>query len=171
MLRAAGSSVIRLPFSTSCRTVLCTSTMGASPVMVIVSWTPPRRMSTFTVAVKLPGEFNPLSIRRRESLQREADPISAGRKIGDPILTGAIGDAVAHLLDQRTARRVDRDPGKNSTRSVPDRAGDGCLREYGNRGGRHEHSQADHQCLPYAFHHTDLQSAASLGFTLSGIST
>ena len=54
MLRAAGSSVIRLPFSTSCRTVLCTSTMGDTPVMVTVSSMPPTRISTFTVAVKAP---------------------------------------------------------------------------------------------------------------------
>ena len=47
-------SMITEFFSTSCRTVLCTSTIGELPVMVIVSSTPPTRNSTFTVAVNVP---------------------------------------------------------------------------------------------------------------------
>ena len=39
---------------TRCCFVLCTSTIGVSPVTVIVSSTAPTRRSAFTVATKLP---------------------------------------------------------------------------------------------------------------------
>ena len=59
---------------TSCRVALCTSTTGDSPVTVIVSSSPPTRMSTGIVSVWLPVSsmpsrftvLNPGSVNVRE---------------------------------------------------------------------------------------------------------
>jgi hypothetical protein len=44
---------------TRCRVALCTSTIGVSPLTVIVSWTSPTRSSASMVAVKVPVNWIP----------------------------------------------------------------------------------------------------------------
>ncbi len=53
-LFAAGVRATRLPSSTCCRAAFCTSTIGVSPVTVIVSSSVPTFMSAFTSTVPEP---------------------------------------------------------------------------------------------------------------------
>ena len=57
--RDDGISATVWPLITCWLRVLATSTVGASPVTVIVSATPPTFMSAFTVAMKLPVNSMP----------------------------------------------------------------------------------------------------------------
>src|SRR6185503_12450946 len=57
--RPDGSALMMSASSTCCRAVFCTSTIGDSPVTVIVSSTAPTRMSAFTSAVNDPVSSTP----------------------------------------------------------------------------------------------------------------
>ena len=46
--------------------------------------------------------------------QRERDGVGAGPQIDDAVLAGAVGDGRSDLLDQRVARRFDRDAWQNT---------------------------------------------------------
>ena len=57
--RAEGMLVMMALSITCCRRALCTSTIGLTPLTVIVSWTPPTRICVFTVAVSEPDSSMP----------------------------------------------------------------------------------------------------------------
>jgi len=65
-----------------------------------------------------------------------------GRQILDAVAASAVRHRVAHLLDERRARRFDGDPGEHGSRRVSDHAGNRPLRE---RGRRAEHDAGDDQ--------------------------
>ena len=59
VVRPVGSASITSLLSTRCCCTPCTSTTGVAPVTVIVSSTPPTRMSALTVAVTAPASSMP----------------------------------------------------------------------------------------------------------------
>jgi len=61
---------------TRCLAALCTSTIGVSPVTVIVSWTEPTRRSASIVAVKVPVSATPsrFTVLNRSARKRQRTP-------------------------------------------------------------------------------------------------
>jgi len=68
--------------------VFWTSTVGASPVTVRVSRGEPTRSGAFTVAVKLPVNSIPITLRVFEARERERHRVASGRQIDDLKLSG-----------------------------------------------------------------------------------
>ena len=86
-------------------------------------------MSAFTVATKSVGSSSPLALERVEPGKRERHGVGAGPQIDDAVLSAAIADRRAHLLDQRVAGRFDGHARQHGARRVLDDAGDGGLGE------------------------------------------
>ena len=129
--------------STICRRTLCTSTIGDSPVTVIVSVSAPTRRSALMVAVNDPSRatpsrltvVNPGSVNVTRVRRRPAD-----RRCG----TGRCRrwSARPHLFDQRRAGRLYGDAGQHGAGRIPNGSGDGRLGE-GDRGGNCEEQRND----------------------------
>ena len=103
--------------------MLCTSTIGESPVTVIVSSIEPTLRSASTVAVNVPGSSTPSRRTDWNPVKREVDRVGAGPQIDDTIAAGLVGDRRADLFDQCRARRFDRHSWKHGARRVLDDAG------------------------------------------------
>jgi hypothetical protein len=58
------------------------------------------------------GQLNPFAPGGRKSGEREGDGVGARTQIDDPVLSAAIGDHHAHLLDEGRARRFYGDAGQ-----------------------------------------------------------
>ena len=68
-----------------CTFALCTSTIGVSPVTVIVSSRAPTFRSPFTVATNVPGQLDAFALDGAEARQRERHRVgarAAGRRCG-----------------------------------------------------------------------------------------
>ena len=72
------------------RLVLWTSTTGVSPVTVIVSCTPPTRMSASTVDDRRAADDQALALHRGEARQREGDGVVTGLQILDAVAARAV---------------------------------------------------------------------------------
>ena len=82
------------------RRVLWTSTIGVSPVTVIVSSTPPTRSSPLTVVTAVPLTMRPSLPHGDEAGERERHGVGAGAKILDSVTARPVGDRRANLLNQ-----------------------------------------------------------------------
>ena len=141
-----------------CVRALWTSTMGVSPVTVIVSSTAPTLRSAFTVATKLPDSSMPFAFHGTEPGQRERHGIGAGPEIDDAVLAGGVGDDRPDLFNQDGAGGFHRHARQDAARGVPDDAGDRGLcigrRRYEQRnqhdqqGPRGSLDQVQHRCPP-----------------------
>ena len=67
------------------------STIGVSPVTVIVSASAPTFMSALIVAVNEPVSSMPSRLTRAEAGQRERHGVGAGPQVDDAVLAGAVG--------------------------------------------------------------------------------
>ena len=110
-----------------CRRTLCMSTIGVSPVTVIVSC----KRADLQVRVDRRGErsgqLDALALDGAEAGQRERDRIGAGPQVDDAVLAAAVGDGGADLFNQHVARGLDGDAGQHGAGRVLDDAGDGGL--------------------------------------------
>ena len=114
------------------------STIGVSPVTVIVSSSAPTFMSALIVAVNEPVSSMPSRLTRAEAGQRERHGVGAGAQIDDAVLAGAVGDGRTRFLDERRARRFHGHARQHGAGRVLHDAGD---RGLGKRRGRDEHEQ------------------------------
>ena len=96
-----------------CRRTLCTSTIGVSPVTVIVSSSVPTRRSALTVRRERAGQLDAFALDGAEAGQRERHGVGARPQIDDAVLAGAVGDGGADFLDQHRAGRFDGDAGQH----------------------------------------------------------
>ena len=112
---------------TLCWTTFCTSTVGASPVTVIVSSSAPTRRSALTVAVNDAVSVDAFALDGAEAGQRERDGVGAGPQVDDLVLARAVGDDGADFLDQRRAGRLDRHAGQHRARRVFHHARDDAI--------------------------------------------
>ena len=129
--------------STVWRRMLCTSTIGDSPVTVIVSSSEPTRSSASTVAVNVPVSVDAFAPDRAEAGQRERRRCTVpARRSTMRYRPRAVGHGRADLLDQRRgwtprrSRRAARAPDESFTMPVIDAcasATDGTQREQGER--------------------------------------
>ena len=74
-----------------------------------------------------PFQPDPVALERVEAAQRERHGVDAWPKIDDAVLTGSVGDDRPRLLDERRARRLDRDARQNRARRISCDARDGRL--------------------------------------------
>ena len=118
---------------------LWTSTIGDSPVTVIVSSRLPTRRSPLTVATKSPLSSMPSRLHGTEPGQRERHRVSAGTEIDDSILARVVGDDRADLFNQDRASGFDRHARQHRAGRVFDDTGNGGLRE------RRRREEQDHQ--------------------------
>ena len=110
-----------------CVRALCTSTIGVSPVTVIVSSTVPTLSSAFTVATKVPDSSMPSRFTALNPGSVEGHGIGARPKIDDAVLAGVVGDDRPDLFNQDGAGGFHRHARQDAARRVPDDAGDGRL--------------------------------------------
>ena len=122
--RLDGSASSSSSSKTVWRSVLCTSTLGVSPVTVIVSSSAPTTSSALTEATKEPGELDAFAPDGGEARQREGDDVIAGPEVLDPVLPAAVRHDRPDLLNQRGARRFDRHAWQHCSRCVSNHAGD-----------------------------------------------
>ena len=98
---AVGSACTSSLSSVRTRLALCTSTIGVSPVTVIVS----ASVADLQVGVDRGDEFgrqlDAFALDGAEPGQRERDRVGAGPQVDDPVLPGAVGDGGSDLFDQR----------------------------------------------------------------------
>ena len=127
-----------------CARTLCTSTIGVSPVTVIVSSSAPTFRSPFTVATNDAGQLDAFAPDGAEARQRERHRIGAGPQIDDAVLARVVGDDRADLFDQRRAGGFDRHARQDAARVVLDDAGNGSGELCGGcRRQKQEHEQDD----------------------------
>ena len=96
---------------------LVTSTIGASPLTVIVSATPPTLRSAFTVATNLPDNSMPSRLTVVNPVQRERHGVGARPQVFNRVLTGAVRHHRACLFDERRTRRFNGDAWHHSPRA------------------------------------------------------
>ena len=111
-----------------CTFALCTSTIGVSPVTVIVSSSAPTFRSPLTVATNVPDQLDAFALDGAEAGQRERHRVGAGPQIDDAVLAGVVADDRPDFLNQDRAGGFDRHAGQDAARRVLDDAGDGRLR-------------------------------------------
>ena len=90
------------------------------------------------VATNVPVSSMPSRRTVEKPLSVKVTDVGAGTQIDDPVLAAAVGDDRANLLDQRRARRLDRDTRQHRAGGVPDDAGDRRLRV-------RQHGHQDHE--------------------------
>jgi hypothetical protein len=90
------------------------STIGLSPVTVMVSSTLPTFISASTVDGEVHRHFEGVALHRAEAGQAEGDRIDARRQVDDPILAVAVADGGSHLFDERRAGGLDGDSGSTA---------------------------------------------------------
>ena len=114
-------------FIVVCTFALWTSTIGVSPVTVIVFC----ERADFQIGVdrrdERAGQLDAFALHRAETGQRERDGIGAGPQIDDSILAGVVADDGANFFDERGAGGFHRDAGHHGARRVLDDPGDGPL--------------------------------------------
>ena len=84
--RADGIAVMRSPLIVVCRRTLCVSTIGVSPVTVIVSASAPTFRSALTTAVNEPVSSMPSRRTVLKPVERERHGVRAGAQIDDAVL-------------------------------------------------------------------------------------
>ena len=91
-------------------------------------------------------QLDALTLGRGEPGERKRHRICPRSQVLDGILTGPSGDDRARLLDERRARRFDRDAGQDGARGVLDGADDGRLSvgDTGNDDERHQDEDRSH---------------------------
>ena len=124
-----------------CTFALCTSTIGVSPVTVIVSSSAPTFRSPFTVATNVPGQLDAFALDGAEARQRERHRVGARPQVDDPVLAGVVADDRADFFNQHRAGGFDRHTRQHAARRVLDDAGNGGLRI----GRRRQEQRADQQ--------------------------
>ena len=107
-LLAAGVLATSSPLRTCWRAAFCTSTMGVSPVTVIVSSSVPTFMSALSCTVPEPASSMPSRLTTLKPVKRERDRVGAGPQIDDLVLPARIGGDRPDLLDQRRAGGFNR---------------------------------------------------------------
>ena len=110
------------------------STIGLSPVTVIVSSTAPTRSSASMFDVKFGRHLDTVALDGAEPGQRERDGVGSGRQVDDAVLTGAVGHHRSNFFDERRARRFDGHAGQH---------GPGCV--FHGAGDRAEHLRIRHR--------------------------
>ena len=126
--RAAGIAEITSFEIVVCRLTLCVSTIGVSPVTVIVSASVPTFMSALIDAVNEPVSSTPSRLTRGEPGQRERHVSRCpARRSTMRYWPAAVGDGRPNFLDQRRARRFDGHARQHGAGRVLDDAGDGRL--------------------------------------------
>ena len=143
--------------SVTCRRTLCVSTIGVSPVTVIVSCERADLQVRVDRRGERAGQLDPFALDGAESGQRERDRVGAGPQVDDAVLAGAVGDGGTDFFDQRVARRFDGHARQHGAGRVLDDAGDGGLGEC--RGGQHHQAREAEQQL--------FQHAHTLSFVVS----
>ena len=123
MLRAAGSSVMRPPFSTSCRTVLCTSTIGD------VAGDRDGLLDAAHAHVDVHRRGERARTARCHRARTVAKPgsakvtrVGARRQVDDAVLAAAVGHCRTRFLDERVAACFDGHAGEHRARAVPNRS-------------------------------------------------
>ena len=98
---AVGSDCTSSLSSVRSRLALCTSTIGVSPVTVMVS----SSVADLHVGVdrgdEVARQLDAFALDGVEAGQRERHRVGAGPQVDDAVLAAAVGDGGAHLLDQR----------------------------------------------------------------------
>ena len=117
--RAVGTVVSTSLLSVVCRRTLCTSTIGVSPVTVIVSAMPPTFMSALIDAMNDPVSSIPSRFTVLKPVSVKVTDVGAGQQIDDAVLSAAVGDVRADLFDQHGAGDFDRHAGQHARRTHP----------------------------------------------------
>ena len=110
-----------------CRRTLCVSTIGVSPLTVIVSATPPTFRSALTVAVNEPVSSMPSRLTVLKPVSVNVTVYVPAQQVDDAVLAGAVGDGRADLFDQHGTGGFDGHARQHGAGRVLDDAGDGCL--------------------------------------------
>ena len=126
-------------FIVVCTFALWTSTIGVSPVTVIVSC----EGADFQIGVdrrdERAAQLDAFALHRAEAGQRERHGVGARPKIDDSILAGVVADDRADFFNQDGACGFDRHARQHGAGRVFDDAGDGRL----SPDGRREQNQGD----------------------------
>ena len=127
--RAAGIAEISRCDIVVCRRTLCVSTIGVSPVTVIVSCEGADLHVRVDRRGERAGQLDAFALDGAEAGQAERDGVGARPQIDDTVLARTIGDGRSDFLDQHVARRFDGHAWQHGAGRVLDDAGDGRLGE------------------------------------------
>ena len=110
---AVGSDCTNSLSSVRVRLALVMSTTGLSPVTVIVSWSPPIRMSALMLAMKSLGISTSSRLKTAKPGSVNETMYRAGLQVDDAVLPAAVGDGTADLFDQGGAAGFDGHAGQH----------------------------------------------------------
>ena len=120
------------PITVCCR-AFCTSTTGDSPVTVMVSFSCADAHVGVDRGRERAGQLDAVALEGVEAGNREGDRVGPRPQVDDLVLSAAVGDDAADLLDQRGARGFDSHARQHRSGRVAGDTFDGRLRERGRR--------------------------------------